>query len=795
MTRRIPPVSALALAALAATGAVALAWLALDRARESAPSNESTPSPAATASPPPPNPHLATATFVGSAVCAQCHEDAAATWRISQHARAMQAAAPSTVLGDFSGVTVRESGNAATFVRRGDRFFVRTDGADGTRAEFEVRYTFGIEPLQQYLVPMPGGRLQALPFAWDTRSREQGGQRWFHLRPGERVAAGDELHWTRANANWNYMCADCHSTDVRRNYDAAKDAFATTFGEVAVGCEVCHGPGSAHVAWGRVHDDDATKGLTVALTERAGVRWTMDRASGIAVRSRPRDTDRELAVCAPCHARRSQVAEGWRAGAELLDHYRPALLEPGLYHADGQQRDEVFTWGSFLQSRMNHAGVTCSDCHEPHGGVLRAPGNRVCAQCHWAPKYDSDTHHHHGDDRFGPQDASGRPGRPRTHDYVRADGQVLRGVPTSVPAPGTQCVDCHMPAATYMVVDPRRDHSFRVPRPDESVALGTPNACNACHADRDAAWARAAVERWYGRAPTGFQRHGSAFRAAEVGAPDAQAKLVEIVGDASHPAFVRASALAQLGAWASPTSAQAALVARRDPDALVRLGAIRALDAFAPADRLDALAPLLDDPVRVVRIDAADTLAGGLQGAAPAIRASFDRAAAEYEAAQRLNGSRAESHLALGAFRWRAGRVDDARAEYETALKLDPRRVPAYVNFADLYRAQGADAQAEAVLREGLRVAGDHAVLRHALGLTLVRLHRPDEALRELAAAARLAPDDGRFAYAYALALDSAGRRDDARRELQRALVRQPRDSALRSALEAFGGERSAAPE
>ncbi len=403
--------------------------------------------PASTAEGPP---VAAEAAYVGSQACARCHATETEAWQASQHAVAMQHADERTVLGDFNDASFDFQGVQSRFFRRDGRYFIRTDGPDGQLADFEVKYTFGVAPLQQYLVELPGGRLQAVAVTWDARPREQGGQRWFRQYPDEKIDHADELHWTRRAQNWNFMCADCHSTRVSKGYDVADDSFKTTYAEISVGCEACHGPGSAHVQWAADKGSEAGKGLTVQFDERRGVAWLRDEA-GRPVRSKPRQTEREIEVCAQCHARRAQIAEGYQPGRPFLDHYLPALLTPTLYHADGQQQDEVFIWGSWMQSRMHAAGVTCSDCHDPHTQQLRAPGNAVCAQCHEPSKYDAAAHHRHeqGSD-------------------------------------GAQCANCHMPQGTYMVVDRRRDHSMRVPRPDESVALGVPNACSSCHTDRDA---------------------------------------------------------------------------------------------------------------------------------------------------------------------------------------------------------------------------------------------------------------------------------------------------------------------
>ncbi len=401
------------------------------------------------------------------------------------------------MLGNFADARFAHAGVTTRFFRRDGRFFVNTDGPGGTLADFEIKYTFGVHPLQQYLVELPGGRLQALGIAWDARPKAQGGQRWFHLYPDRKLKAGDPLHWTGIDQNWNYQCADCHSTNLRKNYDDATRTYRTTWSEIDVGCEACHGPGSNHAGWAKLDPNargaDASKGLPVALDERRGVTWSIDAATGNATRSAPRTSSREIEACARCHARRGQFDDTWHPGAPLGNAYRVALLEPGLYYADGQMRDEVYNHGSFLQSRMHAKGVTCSDCHDPHSQKLRVPGNAVCGQCHAPSRFDAATHHRH------------KPG-----------------------SPGAACASCHMPTTTYMVVDPRHDHSMRIPRPDRTVALGTPNACGNCHAKEGAKWAADAVARWYPERKPGQQTFAEALAAGDRGAPGAQAALASL---------------------------------------------------------------------------------------------------------------------------------------------------------------------------------------------------------------------------------------------------------------------------
>lgn len=654
---------------------------------------------------------------VGSQACADCHGEQFRAWQGSQHAHAMQHATSDTVLGDFDDATFSYAGIESRFFRRDGRFFVRTDGTDGQLGDYEIRYTFGVEPLQQYLVEFPDGRLQALSIAWDSRPASAGGLRWFHLYPDEAIDHRDELHWTRPAQNWNFMCADCHSTALRKGYDTQSDSFATRWAELNVGCEACHGPGSQHLDWARGAGEIPHKGLTLLLDERRGSGWRRSVEQLTARRDPPsQEQSKEQEVCAQCHSRRSQLAEGFQPGKRLLDHYSPALLEPGLYHVDGQQREEVFISGSFAQSRMHAAGVTCSDCHEPHGQKLRAQDNALCAQCHAPQHYDAPAHHFH-----------------------------------PVGSPGAQCVSCHMPQTTYMVVDPRRDHSLRIPRPDLSARLGTPNACNACHSEQSAEWAAQAIREHHPKPVEGFQRFAEIWAAAEGSAPGASAGLAGLLTDPAQPALVRASSAARLRQPGRAEDWQALRQALDDPSPLVRRAALGSLEGLPPGPRGEWLAPLLSDPLQSVRSEAARLLAD--VPLPQSLQAAFARAMGEYEALLQLNADRAEGRSELARLRRRQGHEAEAVEQLQAALRLDPLYLPAYLEFAELQRSAGREAQAEALLREGLALRPQAALLHYSLGLGLVRQQRKGEALGHLQQAQQLAPDDPRFAFALALAL------------------------------------------
>ncbi len=713
------------------------------------------------------------ASFVGSETCAGCHQTQARLWEASQHKVAMQHATDKTVLGNFNDGSFEYSGVHSRFFRRDGKFLVETDGPDGKLAEFEVKYTFGVDPLQQYLVEFPDGRIQALSIAWDTRPKDKGGQRWFHLYPGEEIKHDDVLHWTKLNQNWNFMCAECHSTGVAKNYDAKTDRFATSWAEISVGCEACHGQGSSHAAWARDQLSwwpfgkraDLNKGLLVRFDERRDVTWPINPQAGTARRSTtPVALRKEVETCGLCHARRAGFHQDWIPGQWLSQTHVVEPLTRSTYHADGQIRDveEPYNYAPFKQSRMFAAGVTCSDCHEPHSAKLRVAGEGVCLQCHPSDKYAGAGHRHHAG---------------------------VDAAPT--------CISCHMPARTYMIVDPRHDHSFRIPRPDLSAKLGTPNACNGCHSDKSPQWAAAAVEAWFGPNRGGFQTYATAFHAARTDAVDAAALLAVVAADGNTPAVARATALGELAPHVSPQNIAVAKAGLVDPDPMVRIGALEMLEDL-PASQIWPLAsPLLADPVRGVRIRAASLLAAvPTASQPPADREHFDRAAREFVAAQRFNADRPEARATLGNFLAKRGLAADAETEYRTALHLSPQYLPASINLADFYRQLGREGEGETVLRAAIAISPREAAAHHALGLALTRLKRSDEALAEFRKAAELEPGNAHYLYVYGVALHSGGRGAEAMTILKDALTRHPADREILLALVSFSrmaGDTSAA--
>jgi tetratricopeptide (TPR) repeat protein len=683
--------------------------------------------------------------YVGRATCARCHPKETELWTGSDHDRAMERATAKTVLGNFEDQKLTHFGVTSTMSRRGDRFFMTTEDRRGQMTTFPIKYTFGVRPLQQYLVEFPDGRVQCLPVAWDTQRK-----RWFHLYPDERIPPQDPLHWTRSLQNWNYMCAECHSTNLQKNYRLASNTYHTTWSEIDVSCETCHGPGSLHVK----------------LADSNSLFW--DRRYGYGLpKLKDVDSRVEIETCAPCHARRRIVYPGYRPGGKLLDHYMVELLDSDLYYADGQIREEDYEYGSFVQSRMYHKNVRCSNCHDPHTArikfadphspKIKYTDNRLCGQCHLPTKYDTPQHHHHP--------------------------QTTR--------PGSHCVECHMPETSYMVVDPRRDHSLRIPRPELTVALGIPNACNGCHHDakkgETAQWAASQVEKWYDKRkePPHF---AYALAAGREGKPEAEKPLAALVRRKELPAIVRASAISLLGRYQSAHAVAAAALGLDDPDELVRVAAVRSLSYLPLAERYERLAASLSDPVRAVRTEAARLLANVPRRNLSADRAeAFDAAMAEYLAAQKAVEDQPAAHLNLAVVATDQRDLDKAQAEYETALRIDPEFLPARINLAMLCNERGERTAAEKEFREVLRLDPKMGEAYYSLGLLVAEDEkRLEEAIGLLAKAAKLIPQNPRVHYNYGLALQKIGRPKEAEEALLAAHRLVPQGTDYLNALAIF---------
>jgi tetratricopeptide (TPR) repeat protein len=642
------------------------------------------------------------AQYVGRETCIKCHQPQYDLWHGSDHDKAMDYATEKSVLADFNDTRFEYHGVVTHFFRQGDKYMVNTEGPDGKFHDYEIKYTFGVRPLQQYMVEFPDGRVQVLRESWDVKNKK-----WFFVTPpdvlNERILPGDPLHWTGIAQNWNTTCADCHSTNVHKNYDPKANTYKTSWNEINVSCEECHGPGSVHVnlakSWSPFWDRNIGYGLPDLKNKNLNV---------------------QLETCAKCHARRYQVHEDFRPGKPFLNYYEPVVLAQSLYQADGQILDEVYEYDSFAQSKMHATHVQCTNCHDPHSLKLKYEGNNLCTQCHEPhnpAKYDTPAHHHH-----------------------------------AVGSEGAKCINCHMASRMYMVIDERRDHSFRLPRPDLSVELGTSTACNKCHTkpNETAQWAADAITSWYGQRPKREPHWGPAIKAARDGKPEGEKLLLDLIARNSTPAIVRATAIDLLAAYSSTASATARRDALRDPDPLVRLTAIQVLPADNQELLLSNLASVIGDTVRGVRIAAATRMAQlDLSKLTDSQRKAFESAMVEFRESQELSLDHAGGHLVLASFDRQHGRTEEAIQHLVDAIRLEPYLSGPRAELASLMQEnKGPDAQenkgndaeikrlrteeADLVERDS-KLAPDNADIFYRLGLlryTLGDYEKADTALR-----------------------------------------------------------------
>ena len=713
--------------------------------------------------------------FVGRSSCVECHKEEAEKFVGSHHDLAMDLATSETVLGDFDDVTFEHDGLQNRLYRDGDKFMVRTEGPTGEMEDFEVKYVFGVTPLQQYMVEfdrtpdMPQSeiaRLQVLRISWDTEAKK-----WFYLRPPdvpEKLEPDDPLHWTGVMQRWQTMCADCHSTNLKRNFDVDSLQYHTTFSEIDVSCEACHGPGSLHIE----------------LANKRSLFWDRNHGYGLA-KLKGDDPEPQIQACAPCHSRRGVLDPSYVSGDSYHDGFALELLQPHTYHADGQIKDEVYVYGSFIQSKMYHKGIRCTDCHDPHSLKLKKTGNETCTSCHQhaAGKYDVPSHHHH--------------------------------------APGTagaMCVNCHMPHTTYMEVDPRRDHSLRVPRPDLSVQLGTPNACSSCHVkdqlkslDADKrkefeskdyalwlqaadsgdesikeavsktdSWCDEACEKWYGenrKQPDHFATPLAAYRSGDDSAAERLLRLA--VGPTDQaPAIAKATILSDLAQRGQSGAIKAATEIARDvsENPMVRAAAMN-LFMNARFDRpakyesfaREHLMPLLKDDSRLVRNEAARVLASAFY---PALDSSaqtqVDLTLRELKESIMHAADRGGAHMNWAMLCESMGRFDEALRAYETAITVEPQLTGARSNLAGLLersipqtprssvhsirqRIKTLRQEELGLLKRDAGLAPDNAEIQYRYGLSLYLNQRQEEALDHLQKSAQQFPDDFRFGQAIEL--------------------------------------------
>lgn len=674
--------------------------------------------------------------YVGYQQCIECHQEAYEAWKGSDHERAMDVATEATVLGDFNNaIFVRHDGKESRFFRDHDKFMVETEGHDGKQTVFEITHVFGHDPLQQYLIPFPGGRLQCLTIAWDRIKNE-----WYDLYAEQDIPAGDWLHWTGRAQTWNTMCAECHSTNLEKKYDPVADTYHTSWSDINVSCEACHGPGSGHLEW----------------AQRPRHRRDEDPSFGLVVQTSGLTTEQFVNQCALCHSRRLTFHDIAPGNREFTDHAALSLFREGVYYADGQVLGENYVYGSFLQSKMYHRDVRCSDCHDSHSLQLRYTGNQLCTQCHRIDEYDDPSHHFH---------------------QLLVDGK---------PNPGAQCVSCHMPERVYMGIDWRADHSIRVPRPDLTEATGSPDACSRCHDDQPLSFSVDAFRRWYGEKQK--PHFGTVLAQAWRGDPDALDDVVAHTQDRLLPDIVRASAMVEVVNYVGKIATDAVLAGLRDESALVRRTAVEALraDQLAPEKLIETLTPLLSDPVLGVRIAAVPVLAVFHEQLDPQQRASFDAAKEEYLKAMLYSADMPSSRHNLGNLASSLGDATEAEYQYRQALQLDDQFVPAGMNLSVLLNQQGRNTEARRLLEKTRADHPEFGEAAYSLGLLLAEMRDYDGAMEQLRSAVRLMPDHARAHYNLGQMADFQKQDNEAARALERAVILAPHEQQFLAAAAEF---------
>ncbi len=660
------------------------------------------------------------ADFVGSQQCSSCHQDQYQAWQGSHHDMSMRHAKPDAVLGDFDNASLTFEGKDNRFFKKAEQYWVNIEGPDGLFHDYKISYTFGYTPLQQYMVEFDDGRVQLIPFAWDSRSKADGGQRWFHLYP-EFTDNHQEFYWTNTGQNWNYMCADCHSTNVDKNFDLPSNTYDTKFSEINVGCEACHGPASDHIDWNKNPDPTIEHAGFDRNLLKPVTNW-LHKTDRTTLAPEAINNTQQTLVCAQCHSRHTQISNDDHVQTnEFGDRYLLSLIGSQLYYPDGQVYEEDFVYGSFLQSKMHRNGVTCSNCHDPHSAELTLPKETVCLQCHQASTYADTKHHHHPDN-----------------------------------SSGAQCVNCHMPETTYMQIDSRRDHGWHIPRPDFARTLGTPDTCLSCHKDKDSAWSEGVTQQWQPMAELKQEKHfAPAFAAIDQGYQEAANALSHIAQNAQNAPIIRASALARMSQVSNQNTLIAIARAVKHNDSLVRIGAISGAGAVEGRERWPLLAPLLNDTVLAVRAEAAIALTPMWQELSAAQQSQLQPALDDYLAIQTFNEDRGFAHTNKGNVFAHQGKFQQAEQAYRNSIELEPTFVGSYLHSAELYRLQNNNEAGIKILKQGIQANPDDGSLAYSLGLAYIRNKQPQLAAQSLKQATLKSPSNANYFYVYSLSVEA----------------------------------------
>lgn len=646
--------------------------------------------------------------------CINCHSDQAKQWNKSDHAKSMAKANEDNVLADFNNKSVVHYGQKALFFIKDNIYHVTISYDDNTQT-FPIKYTFGHYPLQQYIVETEPGSLQILPFAWDSRSATEGGQRWYHNYSHEEIRPEDRLHWRQPLQNWNGMCADCHSDGLKRGYDSESNHFNTQFDNINVGCLSCHGDMSAHA---KARSSRNVESDVLSVNHPTG-QWIRAVGKKTASWQGKIRNNAFMDTCFACHSLRAPLHDGINPDKAFLDQFSPQLLLPPNYHADGQIKEEVYVYGSFLQSKMFAAGVNCLDCHDKHTMKVKIQGNGLCLQCHSNDVFNVKSHHQHDKN-----------------------------------STGSLCVNCHMPENRYMGVDDRRDHSFKIPRPDLSKVFNTPNACNKCHENKTSEWANETLKKWHGE-PEELRLSKEYLMALNSGQSLNLEQHLTIVADEQLAVISRASALEMIGYTTQSLTVDVLLPYLTHKEALLRLSAARVSMLLPPKVRIKYVTPLLNDKFKAIRLAAARSLVSNDISIAdqPLFIESFN----EILKANEINSWRGEGRANQGLLAIAKNDVLGAEKAFKKAIEVDPFFDAGYINLADLYRSQQQPALVNAVLMKGLSKIPLSGAINYSFGLHLVRQKQISKAIEYFKKAMDLTPSDSLYAYTYILALDGLG--------------------------------------
>ncbi|MDA5558447.1 multiheme c-type cytochrome [Shimia sp. MMG029] len=597
--------------------------------------------------------------YVGSETCVSCHEGETEAWQASHHAQAWRMPSDAVLIGAFQGEVFEHDGMRAQFDTLEGARTVTVREKDGVETVYTLHSVGGTFPLQHLILETGLGRLQSFDVVWDVQEK-----RWFHLYPEQDLPPQDAYHWSGAYKNWNARCAECHATGFEKNYDFQRKRYASTQVEIGVGCEACHGPGQAHL--------DLVAGQPEAHYQVALTDWGFS-----ADMSEPQAA---MEQCAGCHARREAFGDGNPLpGTAFADAYNLAMLRPGQYHADGQILDEVYVYGSFLQSKMHQQGVTCANCHTPHSGELLAEGDAICTQCHSEA----------GNPDFPTLKLTDYQSPPHTH---HAEGSE-----------GAQCVNCHMTDQVYMGNDWRRDHNFRVPRPDVSARLDTPDACTRCHSDQSAEWAADQVAGWFPNGRWTEPHYGDVLARGRANPQAAAADLLALAQDDSQADLVRASALWLLGPGATSLNLQEIGAFLEDEDPQVRVGALQALRSRAAVAAAPYLIQGLQDDVRAVRIAAARAIMSQPAHRLPeSLRGYMRQAFQTFGGMVRNQMDFAEAHLQMAGYAMVAGDTRSAAGALTEAVRINPQNVQAWATLVRLTAELRGRAAAKDTLERAL---------------------------------------------------------------------------------------------